>query len=92
MRHLVLTLSAALFSMALALTGCLPGLAFGPGVTSTTTTSVDVPGSAKLVEVDSPAGGVTYVGDLEGKVEVVAVKKGPTEESLAEMQGGARDA
>jgi hypothetical protein len=65
--------------------GCMPMLAFGPGVKVTEKLGLPVKGETKL-DVQSPAGSVTYIGDLNDKLEVVAEKRAQTEEALAEIK------
>jgi phage baseplate assembly protein gpV len=52
--------------------------------TSTESLSADV-GSAKRLKVKSSAGSVEMIADSEGKIEVSATKKAPTEEALGEI-------
>jgi hypothetical protein len=85
MRRLEMTLSAALFVSTLMFTGCVPVLDFGPAVTATEKLALPSKGETKL-DVQSLAGSVTYIGDLNDKLEVVAEKRAQTEEALANIK------
>jgi hypothetical protein len=85
MRRLEMPLPVTLIVSCLLFAGCMSMLAFGPSVTSTEKLALPVNGETKL-DVESPAGSVTYVGDLDGKLEVVAEKRAQTEEALADIK------
>jgi hypothetical protein len=85
MRRLEMTLAAAVIVSSLVSAGCMPILAFGPGLTATEKLGLPVKGETKL-DVQGPAGSVTYIGDLDDKLEVVAEKRAQTEEALADIK------
>src|SRR5258708_4627564 len=83
MRRLEMTLSAALIVSSLGFVGCGPVLAFGAALKATEKLSLPVKGETKL-DVQSPAGSVTYIGDLDDKLEVIAEKRAETAAALEE--------